>query len=58
MSLGGECRRCGEWPGEGCLVARDLIDEATPWDQAAYDLLTGLWRRVIGPIHPDDEVLR
>ncbi len=41
----------------GALVVRDLIDEATPWDRAAYDCLTGPWRRVIGPIHPDDEVL-
>ena len=40
------------------LVVRDLIDDATPWNQAAYDRLTGPWRRVIGPIHPDDEVLR
>ena len=39
------------------LVARDLIDENTAWNQAAYDLLSGPWRRVIGPIHPDDEVL-
>jgi hypothetical protein len=42
----------------GALFARDLIDETTDWNQAAYDLLTGPWRRVIGPIHPDDEVLR
>ena len=40
------------------LVVRDRIGEGTPWDRAAYDLLTGPWRRVIGPIHPDDEVLR
>ncbi len=40
------------------LVVRDLIDEDTEWNQAAYDLLTGPWRRVIGPVHPDDEVLR
>ena len=40
------------------LVVRDLIEEGTPWDWAAYDVLTGPWRRVIGPIHPDDEVLR
>ncbi len=40
------------------LVVRDLIDEATEWNQAAYDLLTGPWRRVIGPVHPDDEPLR
>jgi hypothetical protein len=39
------------------LVVRDLIEEGTPWNQAAYDCLTGPWRRVIGPIHPDDEVL-
>ncbi len=40
------------------LVVRDLIEEGTPWDQAAYDVLTGPWRRAIGPIHPEDEVLR
>ena len=40
------------------LAVRNLIDEATEWNQEAYDLLTGPWRRVIGPIHPDDEVLR
>ena len=39
------------------LVVRDLIDEGTRWDRAAYDLLTGPWRRIIGPIHPDDEVI-
>ena len=42
----------------GALVVRDLIEEGTPWDQAAYDVLTGPWRRIIGPIHPDDEALR
>ena len=40
------------------LVVRDLIDEDTPWNRAAYDCLTGPWRRVIGPVHPDDEPLR
>ena len=40
------------------LVVRDLIDEATEWNRAAYDLLTGPWRRTIGPVHSDDEVLR
>ena len=39
------------------LVVRDLIDETTAWNQAAYDLLSGPWRRVVGSIHPDDEVL-
>jgi hypothetical protein len=47
----------GSW-AVGALVVRDLIEEGTPWDWAAYDLLTGPWRRVIGPVHPDDEVLR
>ena len=42
----------------GVLVVRDLIDQTTAWNQAAYDALTGPWRTVIGPIHPDDEVLR
>ncbi len=41
----------------GALVVRDLIEEAAPWNRAAYDVLTGPWRRTIGPIHPDDEVL-
>jgi len=45
------------WAAEA-LVARDLIDENTAWNQAAYDLLTGPWRRVVGSIHPADEVLR
>ena len=40
------------------LVVRDLIDEDTPWNRAAYDVLTGPWRRVIGPVHPDDEPSR
>jgi hypothetical protein len=36
------------------LLARDLIGEYPGWDQGAYDLLTGPWRRTIGPLHPDD----
>ncbi len=36
------------------LVVRDLIDEATPWNQAAYDLLVAPWAKAIGPAHPDD----
>ena len=39
------------------LAARDLIDEKTDWNQAAYDTLTGPWAKVIGKVHPDD-VLR
>ena len=36
------------------LLCRDLIGQYPGWDQDAYDLLTGPWRDVIGPIHPDD----
>ncbi len=58
----GDAARDAAWfaagAAAGALVVRDLIDEATPWNRAAYDLLTGPWRRVIGPVHPDDEVLR
>jgi hypothetical protein len=36
------------------LLLRDLIGQYPGWDQDAYDLLTGPWRQVIGPIHPDD----
>ena len=36
------------------LVSRDRIGHHPGWDQAAYDLLTGPWRSVIGPAHPDD----
>ena len=57
----GVAARDAAWFGSwtvGALVVRDLIEEGTPWDRAAYDVLTGPWRRVIGPIHPDDEVLR
>lgn len=37
------------------LLARHLIGDV--FTQEHYDLLTGPWRRNIGPIHPDDEVL-
>ena len=47
----------GSWAAEA-LVVRDLIDEATSWNQAAYDVVTSPWRRIIGPIHPGDEVIR
>ena len=36
------------------LLLRDLIGQRPGWDQGAYDLLTGPWRSVIGPVHPDD----
>jgi hypothetical protein len=36
------------------LLLRDLIGQAPGWDQAAYNSLTGPWRQIIGPLHPDD----
>lgn len=42
------------WAAAEALLCRDLIGQAPCWDQDAYDLLTGPWRDVIGPIHPDD----
>ena len=40
--------------GAACaLVVRDLIGQRG-FTQEQYDLLTGAWRTVIGPIHPDD----
>lgn len=36
------------------LLARDLIDKNTHWNQSAYDILTGPWTKVIGPVHSDD----
>jgi hypothetical protein len=38
------------------LTVRDLIGDR--FTQEQYDLLTGPWRTVIGPIHPDDADLR
>jgi hypothetical protein len=37
----------------GALAARDLIGQHG-FTQAHYDLLTGPWRTLIGPVHPDD----
>ena len=37
----------------GVLAVRDLIGRHG-FTQEHYDLLTGPWRTVIGPIHPDD----
>jgi hypothetical protein len=36
------------------LVVRDLIGQVEGWHQGAYDRLTAPWRRVIGPVHPED----
>ena len=38
------------------LVSRDLIGQHG-FTQTHYDTLTGPWRKVIGPVHPDDEPL-
>ena len=40
----------------GALVVRDLIGQHG-FTQEHYDTLTGPWRKVIGPVHPDDAVL-
>lgn len=37
----------------GGLLVRDLIGQHG-FTQEHYDLLTGVWRTAIGPIHPDD----
>lgn len=39
------------------LVVRDLIGQHG-FTQENYDLLTGPWASVIGPVHPDDEARR
>jgi hypothetical protein len=49
--------RCAAESAAVALVVRGLIG-APGWDQAAYDLLTGTWARVIGPAHPDDAPVR
>ncbi len=41
------------WAAARALVVRDLIGEHG-FTQAHYDTLTGPWRTVIGPVHPDD----
>ena len=36
------------------LTIRDLIS-TNGYTQAHYDLLTGPWRQVMGPLHADDD---
>ena len=48
--------RDAAWYAAGALVVRDLISP-DGFTQAHYDVLTGLWRKVIGPVHPDDPPL-
>lgn len=40
----------------GALVVRDFIGQHG-LTQHHYDLLTAPWRKVIGPVHPDDAPL-
>lgn len=44
------------WDAALALLVRDLIDESTAWNQKAFDILTGPWRSVIGPL-PDDAAM-
>ena len=37
------------------LIARDLIDETTDWNQATYDVLVAPLAKIIGKVHPDDK---
>ena len=41
------------WNAAGALAVRNLVGEAN-FTQARYDLLTGPWASVIGPVHPED----
>lgn len=49
--------RDAAWDAAASLAVRDLIG-SHGFTQEHYDALTGPWRKVIGPIHPDDEDLR
>ena len=44
------------WDAARAIVVRDLIG-THGFTQAHYDTLTGPWRKVIGPVHPDDAPL-
>ena len=45
------------WDAARALAMRDLIGQRA-FTQEHYDLLTGPWATVIGPVHPDDEARR
>jgi hypothetical protein len=40
----------------GAVAIRDLVGKHG-FTQSHYDTLTGPWRRVVGPVHPDDKPL-
>jgi hypothetical protein len=42
------------WGVAGALMIRHVIGQHG-FTQEHYDLLTGPWRKVIGPVHPDDK---
>lgn len=44
------------WDAAGALSVRDLISE-DGFTQEHYDILTGPWRKAIGPLHADDAPL-
>lgn len=46
--------RDAAWEVARALAVRDLIGQYG-FTREHYDTLTGPWRQVIGPIHPDDE---
>jgi hypothetical protein len=48
-----DAARDAAWAAALALAVRDLIGEHG-FTQAHYDTLTGPWRTVIGPVHPDD----
>ena len=45
--------RDAAWDAAWALAVRDLIGQHG-FTQKHYDTLTGQWRTVIGPVHPDD----
>ena len=45
------------WDAARAALVRDLIGQHG-FTQEMYDLLTGPWRKIIGPVHPDDIDLR
>ena len=44
------------WGAVAALLVRDFIGDS--FTQSDYDILTTPWRKVVGPIHPDDINLR
>ena len=46
--------RAAAWAAARALTIRDLIG-TNGYTQAHYDLLTGPWRQVMGPLHADDD---